>query len=180
MNQPASGGGRAPGGSPSGGRIASYTSREASKSNGSGALAERPKCDGSGIASITPVTVVSTALPIDDRLAERVVRAEESRGGLAREHGAARGRQCRARVARHERQSKDVEELRIDRDAESRTAFAPFATIVLRSMTTARATFAIPGKSLFKASAATSGVAVAFRRAPGPLPSRVLTLTVTT
>ena len=54
----------------------------------------------------------------DDRLADRVVRAEESRGGLAREHGAARRRERRVRVARDERQSEDVEELGIDRDAE--------------------------------------------------------------
>ncbi len=45
-------------------RNVSSTSREVSKSNGSRAFAERPRWDGSGIASTTPVIVASTELPI--------------------------------------------------------------------------------------------------------------------
>jgi hypothetical protein len=61
LNQLACGGGAKP---PGATRVASYTSRDASRSNGIAAFAERPMCEGSSMASITPVTVASTELPM--------------------------------------------------------------------------------------------------------------------
>jgi len=114
-------------------------------SNGNCALAERPNWDGSGIASITPVIVVSIEFPITTVLptgspspnslpaASRVSTALRGNDSAERSSPATNGK------------------LKMSRNSGStampnnRTAWAPFATIVLRSITTARAILAMAG-----------------------------------
>ena len=121
------------------------TSRDASKSNGSAAPAERPKCDGSGIASITPVTVASTVSPTTSSSPIAIVGAEQPRGGRASSIALRGDASAATAIARRERQVEDLEELGSTATPNSRTACPPLATMVARSMTTARAILSIAG-----------------------------------